>query len=148
MTHTEQLRRIKLIWKTIFAITILACGGLLGYTVSHMGDQPELPAEMVLPLLSVNQGETTTKTLINTFTEARSLSEDYLLETEARRLVSIEQAFDERLRRIDTQLTLLETTQDRQLEIIVANLKRLKGAFQEESNTTFRLHRRALGLDS
>jgi len=138
---------MKSIWKSAFIVAILVCGLLAGYTVTNLNNDPEIPAEMVMPLFSVKSGPEATQNLISNFTQARNLSEDYLLTNEARQLMSIEQEFDRRILAIDQQLAGMISTEDKGLELIVANLIRLKGDFQRDAKDTFRLHRISLGLE-
>lgn len=134
-------------WKNILLMTILIGCGVLAYTVVKMDSAPELPTKMIMPLIQAKSGEFTTRKLVSNFTEARELSEDFLLETEKGKLMSIERAFDHRLQVIDLELHKLSMVEDAGLEILVANLLRLKGDFERDAKGTFRNHRKTLGLD-
>ena len=140
--------RIRLFWKSLM-VTMLAIGLLvIGYTAAHVEELPQLPDEMVLPLLSQKAKAQSTRRLINAFGKIRSLSEDYLIEKEPDKLASIKCKIDSRLDIINDELDSLSETDDSGTEILVANLLRLKQNLEHDMQAAFALHRIKLGLEN
>ncbi len=136
------------IWRRSLATMMLIAVAAIGYTIYHMQSDPELPPEMILPLLQAKQGPNATELLMQNFSEAWTLSEDYLLATSTPELRQIEQEFDRRISAIDHELDRLQTVEDAGVEILVGNLLRLKNDFSRDAKTSFVLHRQSLGLES
>lgn len=141
---TNPLRSIRF-WKYSLSIMLILGLTTLAYTLLRSDEPPVLPDEMVMSLVEAKDPEDAAQSLVSHFTRARSLSEDYLMETETTRLVSIEAEFDQRLTAIETELIRLSDTGDAGVGILVANLMRLKSTLELEAKTSFRQHRRVLG---
>jgi len=67
------------------------------------------------------------------------LSEDYLLETEAGRLVEIEATFDRHMRAIDRELERLSSRRH-PLRTLASGMQRLKFDFSQDAKATFAIH--------
>jgi hypothetical protein len=132
-------------WKIALSVMLFLGMATVGYTVGRDTSAPDLPDEMVMPLMSAKGPQDATQLLVSNFTRARSLSEDYLIETEARELVNIEVQFNQHIAAIEVELSRLAGSDDEGLEILVSNLMRLKTRMEQDAKTSFKLHRRELG---
>lgn len=131
-------------WKPILGFTLFVGLLTLVYTLANLEEMPAPPEEAAMSLTEPAALDGA-ESLVSHFTRARSLSEDYLMETETMRLVSIEVEFDRRLSAIETELIRLSRTDDEGVGVLVANLMRLKSTLEREAKTSFRQHRRVLG---
>ena len=133
-------------WKGIL-IGMMFLSATVAAVVLTERETPVLPDEMLLPLLERESPPSTTQALTRAFSEAWTLSEDYLIATEAGELTRIEGEFDRRIWTIDEELRRLASDEDPGLKIVVANLQRLNNDFRRDAKQTFRLRRLSLGLE-
>lgn len=143
----SRLRRATMFWKSLMLAMLVLGFVLFGYTVGHVEELPQLPDEMILPLVSQKATPGSTEKLVSTFSKLRTLSEDYLLESDPNKLVSIENDVSIQLNEINHELESLGETNDVGMEILVANLMRLKRDFEKDIRLSFKLHRTELGMN-
>jgi|GEM_PF-5490478 len=142
----KRLARTKLFWKSLMFIMMVTGFIAVGYTVGHVDELPQLPDEMIMPLIAQKTDADSTRKLIDTFSQIRTLSEDYLIERKPENLMVIGQKLDQQLNIINQELQSLADTDDTGMEILVGNLIRLKGDFEKDMRLAFKLHRMELGL--
>ncbi len=144
MTQEKKRNILRRLTLTLFVVSLL----LAGYTMVQGNREIEVPNEMLLPMLSQKQSGSVTESISRNLSEARELSENFILESDSGRLESIETEFDKRMGVIASELDRLSDVDDPGLEVIVAQLMRLSVTYRNDVKTAFTKHRQDLGLDS